>query len=66
MTHLSEGCVSDNDGEDSADGDGNDAGEQPPESAILLTMEFTGFPRVQVRCCMAPQLPPACNSFGLL
>ncbi len=45
--------VTDDDGEDSADGEGNDAGEQPPESAILLTMEFTGFPRVQVHCCAA-------------
>ena len=52
----SQGCVSDDDGEDSADGDGNDGGEQPPESAILLTMEFTGFPRVQVQLCTATQV----------
>ena len=46
----------DDEGGDPADGDGNDAGEQPPESAILLTMEFTGFPRVQVCCCAGPWL----------
>ena len=28
------------------------ASRDPPESAILLTMEFTGFPRMQVRTAL--------------